>query len=309
MTARVVCLGIATLDAIALVPRLPVGGERLPAVESRLAGGGVAATAAVALARLGIPVAFVGRVGDDESGRFVRDGLAAEGVDVTGLARVPGRTPTTLVLVEEATGERTLVPDVRGVPPIGLTDADLAACAAATWIHVDQTGYPALAAVRAAGIETPVSLDGGNVIDTLDLAHIGLYAPTERALLERYPGRSLEDALAAALADGPSVVVATRGAGGSVAAERRPDGSTRRSTAPALDTTVVSTLGAGDVFHGALLAALVEGHDLDTALRRANGAAALACRALDGRSAIPRRTELAPALARATRNPEVTHAG
>ncbi len=305
----VVCLGIATLDAIALVPRLPVGGERLPAVESRLAGGGVVATAAVALARLGIPVAFIGRVGDDDAGRLVRAGLESEGVDVTGLATVPGRTPTTLVLVEEATGERTLIPDVRGVPPITLTDADLAACAAASWIHVDQTGYPALGAVRAAGIATRVSLDGGNVIDTLDLADIDLYAPTERALLERYPGSSLEDALTAALADGPSVVIATRGADGSVGAERRADGSIELTTAPPLTTTVVSTLGAGDVFHGALLAGLVDGHDLATALRRANGAAALACRALDGRSAIPTRLELDDALARATRNPEVTHAG
>lgn len=309
MTASVVCLGIATLDAIALVPRLPVGGERLPAVESRLAGGGVVATAAVTLARLGIPVAFVGRVGDDDAGRFVREGLEAEGVDVAGLATVPGRTPTTLVLVEEATGERTLIPDVRGVPPISLTEADLAASAAAPWIHVDQTGYPALAAVKAAGIGTRVSLDGGNVIDALDLADIDLYAPTERALLERYPGCSLEEALAAALADGPAIVVATRGAGGSVATERRPDGSVQFTAAPAMATTVVSTLGAGDVFHGALLAGLVEGHELATALRRANAAAALACRGLDGRSAIPTRTELDDALASTTRNPEVTHAG
>jgi sugar/nucleoside kinase (ribokinase family) len=309
VSARVVCIGIATLDAIALVPRLPVGGERLPAVEARLAGGGVAATAAVALARLGTAVAFVGRVGDDDAGRFLRAGIEAEGVDVTGLATVPGRTPTTLVLVEDMTGERTLVPDVRGVPAIDLTEDDLGACAAADWIHVDQTGYPALAAVRAAGIATPVSLDGGNMIDTLDLADVQLYAPTERALLERYPGASLERALAAALAEGPAIVVATRGAEGSIAAQRNADGSTRLTTAPALETTVLSTLGAGDVFHGALLAALVEGHDLPTALRRANGAAALACRALDGRSAIPTRTELDDALANATRNPEVTHAG
>ena len=304
-----VCLGIATLDAIALVPRLPVDGERLPAVESRLAGGGVVATAAVALARLGIPVAFVGRVGDDAAGRFVRAGLEAEGVDVTGLATVSGRTPTTLVLVEETTRERTLIPDVRGVPPIALREADLASCAGAEWIHVDQTGYPALAAVRAAGIGTRVSLDGGNMIETLDLSHVDLYAPTERALLERYPRATLEDALAAALAEGPSLVVVTRGAGGSVAAEQDPDGSTRVTAAPARETAVVSTLGAGDVFHGALLAALVDGHDTSAALRRANAAAALSCRALDGRSAIPTRSELDDVLHTATNDPEVTHAG
>jgi sugar/nucleoside kinase (ribokinase family) len=55
---------------------------------------------------------------------------------------------------------------------------------------------------------------------------------------------------------------------------------------------VVSTLGAGDVFHGALLAALVRGLDLTDALTKANAAAALSCRALDGRSAIPTWEEL-----------------
>jgi sugar/nucleoside kinase (ribokinase family) len=54
----------------------------------------------------------------------------------------------------------------------------------------------------------------------------------------------------------------------------------------------VSTLGAGDVFHGALLAYLVRGASLDDALRAANTAASLSCRALDGRSAIPTLHEL-----------------
>jgi sulfofructose kinase len=54
----------------------------------------------------------------------------------------------------------------------------------------------------------------------------------------------------------------------------------------------VSTLGAGDVFHGALLAYLVRGALLRDALAAANGAAALSCRALDGRSAIPTLDEL-----------------
>jgi sugar/nucleoside kinase (ribokinase family) len=54
----------------------------------------------------------------------------------------------------------------------------------------------------------------------------------------------------------------------------------------------VSTLGAGDVFHGALLAWLVRGEPLAEALRAANTAASLSCRALDGRSAIPTLDEL-----------------
>jgi sugar/nucleoside kinase (ribokinase family) len=62
---------------------------------------------------------------------------------------------------------------------------------------------------------------------------------------------------------------------------------------------VVSTLGAGDVFHGALLASLLDGSPLPDALQRAVVAAALSCRALDGRGAIPDASELDAAVATA----------
>jgi sulfofructose kinase len=298
MTARVVCIGIATLDTIALVNRLPEVGERMPACEVRLAGGGVAATAAVTLARLGIPVELIGRVGDDEAGRLVVDGIAREGVDTSGLRVVEGRTPVTVVLVEAGSGERTLVPDTRGVPPIELTGEDIARCAAADWIHVDQTGHPTIAALRAAGVRRPVSFDGGNVDREFELTQVDMYAPTERALLARYPGRHLQEALEAALEEGPELVVVTRGTMGSVGARRATDGSRAEVvTAPAEPSQVVSTLGAGDVFHGAFLAAMVEGRSLSDSLRWANAAAALSCRALDGREAIPDRAELEAFLA------------
>jgi sulfofructose kinase len=289
VTARVVCIGIATLDSIALVDRLPTAGERMPAREARVAGGGVAATAAVTLARLGVPVAFVGRVGDDSAGVLVADGLAREGVDTSGLRVVAGRTPVTLVFVEAGSGERTLVPDTRGLPPIELTDADTVRCAEAEWIHVDQTGHPTLARLRERGLRTRVSFDGGNVDRDFDLGQVDLYAPTERALLARYAQRSIGDAIAAACAEGPDLVVVTRGESGSVASGSPPAALIET---PGFETEVVSTLGAGDAFHGALLAALLDARPLPDALRWANAAAALSCRALDGRSALPSRAEL-----------------
>jgi sulfofructose kinase len=308
MTAvDVVCIGIATLDAIALVDRLPAPGERLPAVEIRLAGGGVAATAAVTLARLGVPVAFIGRVGDDEAGRWIRAGLADSGVDVGGLRTVPGRSPASVVLVDATGGERSLIPDVRGVPPISLTNADLEQCTAARLIHVDQTGYPVIAGLRERGVRASVSLDGGNFLGELRLDLIDLYAPTERALLARYAGASLERALELAAGEGPERVVATRGSRGAAGAERGPDGSLIHEAAPAFVVPVVSALGAGDVFHGALLAALLDRRSLGEAMHFANAAAGLSCRALDGRSGIPTRREVERLLASAAA-PEPSHA-
>ena len=80
----------------------------------------------------------------------------------------------------------------------------------------------------------------------------------------------------------------TRGAGGSSAVTR----DSRIEVARRAPCDPVSTLGAGDVFHGALLAFLVRGASLEEALRGANTAASLSCRALDGRSAIPTIDEL-----------------
>ena len=132
----------------------------------------------------------------------------------------------------------------------------LARCRAARWLHVDHIGIRAVPALRAAGVTTPVSYDGGNHVPDVPLADVTLYAPTDAALAERYPGRSLADALVAALHEGPEVAVATRGSHGAIAAERvHGDIRIHRVPAPA-GGPIVSTLGAGDVFHGALLAAL-----------------------------------------------------
>jgi sulfofructose kinase len=291
--ARVVCIGIATLDAIVVVDRLPGSDERIPAGDSSLAGGGVAATAAVALARLGVAVSFIGRVGDDRTGRWIRDDLAAEGVEVGGLRLVPGaRSPLSSVLVERSTGARAIAPDLGDAGPIALGPDDLERCRTAAWIHLDLRGASVAGQLAAAGLATPISLDDGVADSPIPpLEQIALYAPTVAALLARAPGRDLESAMTDAAARGPNLVVVTRGGDGALALDRTGDASRWTATRPP-DVAVRSTLGAGDVFHGALLAGLVEGRATAEALDRATVCATLACRGLDGRSAIPTRAEL-----------------
>jgi sugar/nucleoside kinase (ribokinase family) len=116
-----------------------------------------------------------------------------------------------------------------------------------------------------------LSIDGGNPIDDLELDGVALYAPTE----------ATDDGGRAEL------TVVTRGSAGCIA-------YTADATieAPGFPVEALSTLGAGDVFHGALLAAFVHELPLADALAQANACASLSCRALDGRSAIPTRDEL-----------------
>src|SRR5690606_1669142 len=87
---QAVFVGVATEDAIAVVDRYPGSDERVVSSAMTFGGGGPAATAAVAAARLGIRAAVVAAVGDDEAGARVRERLADEGVDVSGVVTVPG---------------------------------------------------------------------------------------------------------------------------------------------------------------------------------------------------------------------------
>ncbi len=274
--SRVVCVGLATRDTILAVPRHPAADELVLATDAAVAGGGPAATAAVTLARLGIETAFIGTVGDDETGAFIRDGLEEEGVDVSQLAVVPGRrSPQSAIYVGPGTRAIAAFRGDMGAPSLSGRAERL--CREAEWVHVDQTGYGAVPR------DLRLSIDAGITIEGLDVEGVALYAPTD-AGLERDFGTAQE-----ALDAGAELVVVTRGAQGCTAYSR--DGVVEAAATPIDDP--VSTLGAGDVFHGALLAALVRAQPLADALAFANRAAALSCRALDGRSAIPTLEELA----------------
>jgi sugar/nucleoside kinase (ribokinase family) len=273
---QVVCVGLATLDSIFVLPRHPAADDRVVATELAVAGGGPAATAAVALARLDVRVAFAGAVGDDETGVAIREGLAAEGVDISQVTVIAGaRSPQSSILVGDA--NRAIVHYPGSLPPLALAGETLERCRSAEWVHVDHAGYAAVPR------DVRLSIDGGNPIPGLDLDGIALYAPSQEGL-ERDVGSA-----DAALDAGAQLVVVTRGARGCSA--HGADGSIESGATPI--EGLVSTLGAGDVFHGALLAALVHGRRLPDALAFANRVAALSCRALDGRSAIPAFEEVA----------------
>ena len=250
----IVCVGLATRDTIYAVSRHPGADDLVVADDRVVAGGGPAATAAVAMARLGAEVRFVGVVDGD-----------LEGVEVV---RMPGTMVESTILVGD--GTRAIVTEKPTQFSVG---ADV--LADAEWVHVDHVGYAALQPdCFAAGV--PISVDGGHPIPTLDVDAIELFAPPQ----ERDDGRRAK------------ITVVTRGADGCTAYV-----GGESFDLPGTPIETVSTLGAGDVFHGALVVSLARGLELRDALVRANACAALSCRALDGRSAIPSWDELEAAVA------------
>ncbi len=252
----IVCVGLATRDTIYALPRHPGPDERVVSTDRMISGGGPAATAAVAIARLGVDVRFVGVIDGD--------------LHEVQVVRMPGRMVQSTILVTP--GARAIVTEEATpfeAPRDALEDAE--------WVHVDHVGYSAVRDLVPSGDQIPrLSVDGGNPIEGLDLDGVDLYAPTE----------AMDDGRRAKL------TVVTSGADGCTAYA-----GDERIDVPGFSVEGVSTLGAGDVFHGALLACFVRGLELRGALRHANACAALSCRALDGRSAIPTWDELEQAVA------------
>jgi sulfofructose kinase len=283
---QVVCVGVITMDTVALVDRYPSEDERVIAQEIARGGGGPAAVAAVALARLGISTAIVGTIGEDADGREILEIFKREGVDTSGISI--GTTPTAgSVIVASKEHSARAISTRQPVQQAPINDAAKSLAAGAEWIHCDHVGINRLTELGISrGSGPKISFDAGYGVETFDVNLVDLFVPTDRQMALRHPGLSLEDAMAKDAKSAGNTVVATCGSEGSAAY------TDHFISAPGFKVEVTSTLGAGDVFHGALMAQVVEGRSMAEALRRANAVAALSCRGLDGQSAIPTTQEL-----------------
>ena len=282
------CIGVITVDTIALVDKYPSEDERVLADEISRAGGGPAAVAAVALSRLGVKSAIVGTIGDDADGKEVLRIFAQEGVDTSGISIGTTATAGSVIVASKEHSARA-ISTRQPVAQAAMNEAAKKLIASAQWVHVDHVGIKRLdEAGISRGKGPQISFDAGYGVETFDPILVDLFVPTDRQMALRYPGIDLAVALENDSMKAGNTVVATQGSAGS--AGFSPE--TGLVTAPGFRVDVASTLGAGDVFHGALVAQLTQGHPLQEAMRRANAVAALSCRGLDGQSKIPTTTEL-----------------
>jgi len=287
---EVICVGAAKFDSIAVVEAYPGEDERVIASTLTRGVGGQAITAAVTVARLGIPVGYCGVVGRDVAGDYIMGRLEEEGVDRQWVERrADHATCGSMNIVTRRTASRAII-TVPATPP----DPNTVNLLRAPWLHFDDIGLISAAAfrrARPAGVR--LSLDGGIPIPGLALHDIDLYAPTIARLSAEYgDALSPQELMREAARRGARIVVATDGPQGAYVLD-----DTGFSHVPGFALDIVSTLGAGDVFHGAILAGLCLGQTLSVATRWANACAALSCRGIDGQSMVPRRPELEAFLA------------
>lgn len=276
------------MDTIALVDTYPTQDERIVAQEISRAGGGPAAVAAVALSRLGIKSAIIGTIGDDADGREVLRIFAQEGVDTSGISVGSFATAGSVIVASKQHNARA-ISTRQPITQAPINDAARKLIAGAQWVHVDHVGIGRLAEFSITRGSGPlISFDAGYGVESFDPITVDLFVPTDRQMSLRYPGVDLGVALENDSMKAGNTVVATQGSAGS--AGFSPE--TGLVTAPGFSVDVTSTLGAGDVFHGALVAQLIQGYSLQDAMARANAVAALSCRGLDGQSMIPTTNEL-----------------
>lgn len=275
---KVLSVGIATVDTIVLVDKYPTANERVVALQSVRAVGGPATTAAVTMARLGVDVSLACVIGDDDDGRFIFDTLKREGVDTRNVVVNPAiHTAIGTIVVSKSEQTRAImVQPHQELPakPANINDYE--------WMHVDQFGMKAIkdwGVVR--GGNAKLSIDIGYATPGLNSSDYDLYAPSENITTD----------VSSATRD-KNIVVISQGGEGSIYSD-----GTNTGTVPAITTEIVSTLGAGDVFHGALVATQVWNKPIEEAVTIANTVAGLSCRALDGQSGIPTKAELAAFLA------------
>ena len=295
----VIGLGNTTQDFLGIIDQPPRPDAGIHMSEFIMQGGGVAATAMVAVARLGFKVAHVDAIGDDWVGKLILEDLEREGVSTELLQVIPGETSSCcIVLVDEKTGKRSLVCNPGSARmKAGLPDGVEEAIRSARALHVSN---PSSRHAHEAG---RIAREAGTyvTVDTADSSPrtFEFFAMTDALIASEFWPKGVaedSDAVAAmkkAQAVGTKTVVVTLGEKGCVAL----DGDEVLEIPAFSGVPIVDTTGAGDVFHGSYIAALLEGWDLPSRLRYASAVSALKCGKLGGRAGIPTRERLGEFLA------------
>ncbi len=286
----VAVVGSVNVDLVATVAALPLPGETVPALEYAQFLGGKGSNQAIAAARLGRAVAFVGLVGDDREGAAVRASLAGEGVDVTHLEVCVGvPTGRAIVLVDGAAENSIVVVGganqsvgPRHIEAAGDVVRDARVVVSQLEIPLDAVGAAARACEGTFILNpAPARSLPRELLDLVDVlvvneveyeAVTGSVLPEDVDVLEhavREPGM-------------PPGVVVTLGARGAYVWDGE---HVDHVAAPRVK--VVDTTGAGDTFIGALADALSRGEELRSAVRWAVHAGAAAVRSLGATTGMP----------------------
>jgi ribokinase len=293
--SEIVVVGSANMDLVVRQARLPRPGETMFGSDFSTVPGGKGLNQAVAAARAGGSVAFVGAVGDDGFGADLRAQFAADGIDTAAVRTVDAPTGTAHISVVDGGENSIVVVSGANAAVEGLDETDRAVIAASRYV-VAQFERPlplvraAFVAAREAGAVTVLTpapvLHAGDLLELTDILVpnageacelAGVDDPTEAAL---------------ALSRRAGTVVMTRGPEGALIAR----GGEILAEVPSRRVEAVDTTAAGDTFVGTLVTRLAAGDGLEDAARTAAVAASLSVTRAGATTSMPTWDEIAAAL-------------
>lgn len=290
----VVGVGANSVDFVNLLPGYPQpfgAFAKMQIRERRVLCGGQTATAMSTCASLGLRSKYVGVSGTDENGRRIRTELTTRNVDITDLIIRDAENQFAVILVDETTGERIVLWDRDDKLRLRDRELPIEAIKAARVVHVDDVDDDA--AIRAARIGREAGALVTSDIDRLTPRTEELAASVTHAIFAQHVPTHLsglndmEGALRKLRKTLDNVLVVTMGEHGAMALE-----GDRFYHEPAFKVHAVDTTGAGDVFRGGFIYALVNGQPIDQALRTANAAAAVSCTRLGALNGVPTLAEV-----------------
>ena len=290
---RVLVVGEINIDLICQgYHAFPSPGREVLVDDFRMVLGSASAICAMGLARLGTPVVFFGKVGDDPAGHFCLDAMRARGIDLAAVV-ADSKLKTGVTVAITSTADRALVSFLGSIASMSEGDVPRALFSRADHVHVSsyylqEALRPGVAQLfrdaKAAGLTT--SLDPGfdpserwgpDLADTL--RYVDLFFPNE-VELQGLSGSDDPEEAVRRLQNGSTrlKVIAKLGARGAMAF----DGGGRPVRVPAPRVEVTDTTGAGDSFDAGFLHAWLGGAELADCLRLGAACGALSTRGLGG---------------------------
>ncbi|WP_150236959.1 ribokinase [Nocardiopsis quinghaiensis] len=289
---RVAVFGSVNMDLVAYVDRVPASGETVTGTAFRQVPGGKGANQAVAAARAGADVAFLGAVGEDAFGEELRANLVDRGIDVSGLRTVPGVSGVAHIVVDGGGGNSIIVvPGANGeVAGVAQGDASVIEGGAALLLQLELPMGAVVSAARTGReLGVPVYLTPAPARELPDelLESVDVLVPNQHEAAAITGRTDPREALAALLERVPEVLL-TLGEDGSLHG-RRGAGVVR---VPARRVEAVDTTAAGDAFCGSFAVARAEGRGPEEAMRFAAAAAALSVQRHGASSSMAGRAEV-----------------
>ncbi|MBI4266279.1 MAG: hypothetical protein HY657_18045 [Acidobacteria bacterium] len=285
----VVGVGANSVDYVYRLPAYPQPDS--PTAKMRIGShliscGGQVATALCTCAVMGLRTTYIGALGNDDNGRRMHDELARRGVDTAHVVVRDAINPFAVILLDEQQGERVVLWERDPTLTLQPEEIDPSVIRASRLVHVDDVDVEA--SIRAATLARekgiPVTSDIERVTDRTEaLIHLVTVPIFAERVVETLTGElDVEQGLRALRRRHAGLLCVTLGPRGAMVLE-----DDRLHHEPAHPVAAIDTTGAGDVFRGAFIYALLRGDRPPDILRFANTAAAISCTRLGAIAGVP----------------------